>query len=1041
MTDDRFGTAGIRQRVLAAWAASPTRFREDANAEEELVLGGYRDRLVVELAQNAADAALRAGVSGRLLLRLTDGSGNPGGTGDLGNGPVLVAANTGAPLDADGVQALCTLRASAKRDGGTVGRFGVGFAAVLAVTDEPVVLSRSGGVRFSAADTRELVRRTAFEGDSAQLAEELQRRDGQVPALRLPFEAEGTPPEGYDTAVLLPLSGPDAAARVRQLLTAVSDVLLLALPGLDQIVVELPGETPRVISDVARRWRIVRREGEVPAGLLADRPVEEQVLTRWSLTWALPGGEAELPQPAVLNAPTPSDESLPWPAVLVASVPMDVTRRHVVPGPVTDLIVHNAALAYADLLTEVAAEGGEAWPLVVTGLPAGPVDGALREAVLALLPERPLLHAAEDPKTLLRPSEALALNGPVGADRAVVNVFASWLAGLVHAPRPSWTVLETLGVRRMWLSDAVEALPALPDPERWRGVYDAIAGLTLDETVRESLAFLPIPLADGTVARGARGLLLASPETDVDAGAPISVPEALAVLGAKVVHPDAVHPVLERLGVTVAGPRALVELPVVRTAVHEINDGPGGFTEDARSPDELRDAVLALVAVAVTAGELGPGELPWLGELELSDEDGEPTPASVLAIEGSPAADWFHPDDVGILPEWWARRWGESTLVAVGVLRGPGAFLASEVSLEPDLLGLDDEDGTPAAELDGWDDYTAWVQATHPEMLPGGTISELIAVRDLDLVRPESLPGVVAAIAGDPLLRPALVRPARVVSGGRGFDVPSYTAWWLRSELSGGDDDGGVLAAPGAEASLRALLPPAPDWLTGLDPVASRAVGVVTTVDDLDAQGLHDVLDRLADPDVTLTSAMLLPLLERIADLAPPAAGDGDHPDVVRGLDPDDVTATVVVPLAQAVLVDSPMYRQRTDLGVQVPVNPARSGALAGLLGLTAAHDLAAGAVDDTHGTQQTVGEAVLAVLPAAPVTWCEHEELHVDSVEVDWWLEGDGPDARVHAATVDGLARALTWACDRWELRDLIAALLADPGLGPDVLVDQTFG
>src|SRR5215213_6040998 len=102
MQPDPFGTAAVRERVLAGWAASPARFREDANAEEDLALGGYRDRVVVELAQNAVDAAARAGVEGRLLLSLRDGA--------------LVAANTGAPLDATAVEALSTLRASAKRD-------------------------------------------------------------------------------------------------------------------------------------------------------------------------------------------------------------------------------------------------------------------------------------------------------------------------------------------------------------------------------------------------------------------------------------------------------------------------------------------------------------------------------------------------------------------------------------------------------------------------------------------------------------------------------------------------------------------------------------------------------------------------------------------------------------------------------------------------------------------------------------------------------------------------------------------------------------
>src|SRR5690349_7550295 len=185
---DPFGTARLRRGVLAAWGAGPARFREDANAEEDLALGGYRDRVVVELAQNAADAAARAGVPGRLLLAVRELEGRA----------VLVAANTGAPLDAAGVTSLATLRASAKRDGDTVGRFGVGFAAVLAVSDEPAVVCRGGGVRFSAADSRELV--AAAGGASPGLAEELTRRDGHVPTLRLPFAAEGTPPTGYDTA-------------------------------------------------------------------------------------------------------------------------------------------------------------------------------------------------------------------------------------------------------------------------------------------------------------------------------------------------------------------------------------------------------------------------------------------------------------------------------------------------------------------------------------------------------------------------------------------------------------------------------------------------------------------------------------------------------------------------------------------------------------------------------------------------------------------------------------------------------------------------
>ena len=59
---DPFGTAELRRDVLDAWTASPARFREDANAEEALAVGGYAGRVLVELASNAVDAGREAGV-------------------------------------------------------------------------------------------------------------------------------------------------------------------------------------------------------------------------------------------------------------------------------------------------------------------------------------------------------------------------------------------------------------------------------------------------------------------------------------------------------------------------------------------------------------------------------------------------------------------------------------------------------------------------------------------------------------------------------------------------------------------------------------------------------------------------------------------------------------------------------------------------------------------------------------------------------------------------------------------------------------------
>ena len=157
--------------MLDAWRASPTRFREDANVEEDYALGAYRDRLVVELAQNAADAARAAACPVDCCCGL-DADG-------------LTAANIGAPLDRAGVESLAAMRASDK-DEGAVGRFGVGFAAVLAVSDAPEVRSRDGGVRFDRCGDRADARGPGLASDRARCR----------PVLRLPFRDDAASPRG-----------------------------------------------------------------------------------------------------------------------------------------------------------------------------------------------------------------------------------------------------------------------------------------------------------------------------------------------------------------------------------------------------------------------------------------------------------------------------------------------------------------------------------------------------------------------------------------------------------------------------------------------------------------------------------------------------------------------------------------------------------------------------------------------------------------------------------------------------------------------------
>jgi hypothetical protein len=57
--------------------------------------------------------------------------------------------------------------------------------------------------------------------------------------------------------------------------------------------------------------------------------------------------------------------------------------------------------------------------------------------------------------------------------------------------------------------------------------------------------------------------------------------------------------------------------------------------------------------------------------------------------------------------------------------------------------------------------------------------------------------------------------------------------------------------------------------------------------------------------------------------------------------------------------------------------------------------------------------------------------------VEVSWWV---GPDGSPHAATFDGLAKALAWSADRWDQRHVIRAVLSEPERADELLVDSAF-
>ncbi|WP_316526831.1 sacsin N-terminal ATP-binding-like domain-containing protein [Kitasatospora brasiliensis] len=1069
---DPFGTVALRRRVLDAWAASPARFREDANAEEELALGGYRDRLVVELAQNAADAAVRAGHgAGRLRLTLADG--------------VLAAANTGAPLDAAAVESLSTLRASSKRgEAPAVGRFGVGFAAVLAVTDEPAVLSAAGGVCWSLGEAR------ALAGAQPELADELRRRDGHVPLLRLPFAAEGPAPEGYDTVVVLPLRDAAAEDLTRRLLAGIDDALLLTLPGLREVVVETPdgvrtltraaaetrpdGVTEVTVTDDAggrprqTLWQTAGASGTLAADLLADRPTEERARPYWTVTWAVPVGPDGTPQrPAiasVLHAPTPSDEPVGLPALLIASYPLDSTRRHVAPGPLADFLTERAADSYADLLRARGADLGSLG-LVPAPLGQGALDNALRAAVLSRLPGTPFLPhptPVEEGTPALRPRDATLLEG---ADGSVVEALSPIFPGLLPAGLERRTELRVLDVRRVPLAEVVDQLGGLDrEPAWWRNLYAALGAAD-----PESLGALPVPLADGRTVTGPRRVLLPSEDADWAAfpGYPESLAGALAALDLRLAHPEAAHPLLAKLGAGTATPAGVLDTPEVRAAVarsYELAE------DDLDAALELADAVLALVKAAGVEA----GARPWLARLALLDDEGEPARAGELVLPGSPFAALAREEDAGWVDDELLERWGSEVLAAVGVLADFVLVRAEDVVLDPDDLERLDPTvpadraagGHPTGLLDEAPDGLAeWaedaleaLQADEAVGVPP-VAAELLAVRDLDLVDDDAWPQALAALARPPY-RDAVVDPVRtLLPDGSYADLPPYTAWWLRDHpvLDGREPAG--LRAAGADPLLRGLYDEA---RTTLDDQFLHALGVRTTLAALLAEphGPDEVLDRMTDPAAEVGHRQLHGIHTALARVDRERI---DPLDVVRALPPLDPETgrrpdhTVVVDATEAVVADAPDLVQLLHPYPLLPVAPALAADLAERLHVSLASEVAGGRVL-SEGVLHRVPAVVRELLPGCPVAYEEHEDLLVvgpdgGEAAVDWRWDigaqtpeppydpelaeaGDEDDefevppvpGLLHAATPEGLAAGLAWSVGQWHRRFEVLAALSEP-------------
>lgn len=785
MTVDPFLTAPLRHSVLRTWRESPGRFRQDANLEEDYARGYYRDRVAIELAQNAADAA--GETPGRVVFVLHPDDASISGWS-------LTVANTGAPLTADGVASLASLRASAKRDDlesgrRTVGRFGVGFAAVRAVSDHIIAATAQGSVTFDLARSRAVLDQASH--DSPELAAEVARRDDELPLLRLPFADDAATrdltdvidvewQEEISTAIKLHLRDDEAVSTVRELLAEVHDELLLALPALQEIVIAVADEPTRVISGLESRWHITRETGEIPAELATSLPVEDRDRTTWAITWAnrqTTDSAASLIDdrltwhPTKLLAPTPTDEPVTLPATLLISLPLDPTRRHVRPGPVTDWLITQAGKVAARHARKL----DHPLRIVPTGLPASEIDRHLSQSVREAVASEPLLTtlnalpiAAEEAQVVVLNSGAhgaLAGSTPV-LDQEALTELAAGTDGIITLPGQLINQAAAIGIRAVNAADLALELPAGRTPERWQQTYQSLSGLTREVGGTQALAGLPVPLVDGRVVSGPRGAFALSDDIDPETA------NIIAAWGIRLIHPGAHHPLLESLGAVPVTANELMNEPEIRAAVSQL--------ALADEPDlHSIEAVLDLTRAAQTHRASNEPPRPWLMDLPLKDDYDEWCGAGGLMIPNTRAQQIFDTQELALVAREILEKWGADVLNAVGVrsdlVTVSGAITLDAWDIDNSIDQALDEPGIGM--LDQLDDYLEaladeWLENNDTE--PGDHLNfTLTALADLDVITDEAWPEISAEV------EKWVANNVGEVELPDGRNGPHYLTWWL----------------------------------------------------------------------------------------------------------------------------------------------------------------------------------------------------------------------------------------------------------------------
>jgi hypothetical protein len=360
-------------KTRAVYMTKPTLLIADYY-RELAISRDYEGREILELLQNANDAAAEAALEGRVVIELShDG---------------LVLANTGVTFSTGGMESLQTSHLSPKRRNrqAFIGNKGLGFRAILNWSRTPIILSGPLRIAYSQHLAEEkLAELIEASGEIAQLIGDERRTisDCTGPLLAFPGYSENGDlsefvearnacnvlnrcetllRQGYATAIGMPFDRPGAfdtaAAQLRQLRPEIllftewlSEIRICGLASEDQnwkrdqcvkrahLISVLDNAAP------VGEWQVLREVGTIPAELVESDKTEK---INYEIVVAIPTALVQTPSPLFSYFPT--EVMLPLPVVCHATLELEQNRKHPQTGPSNRFVLERLA----DFITEVA---------------------------------------------------------------------------------------------------------------------------------------------------------------------------------------------------------------------------------------------------------------------------------------------------------------------------------------------------------------------------------------------------------------------------------------------------------------------------------------------------------------------------------------------------------------------------------------------------------------------------------------------------------------------------------------------------------------